>query len=200
MTGFPLFHPKSEVQQLSPGLSQFLDSGSPPVVFTAGTDTQSSRAFFEAVLRAIQELGIRAVFLTRLTEQLPKLPAAVWHESYTSLQQLLPRASAVVHHGGIGTTAQALRAGTPQLIVPVRMDQLDNGEHIERLGCGEVQRGSFNSGSVAEKLRRLLTSPQIRTACDRMQSQLEPGTKACSRAADVIEEVFYGAGKVVECA
>jgi rhamnosyltransferase subunit B len=197
-TGFPLFHPGSEVQELSDGLSRFLDSGPPPVVFTAGTDTRSPRAFFKQSLKATEILGIRGVFLTRLASQLPKLPNTIWHENYTSLLRLLPRASVLVHHGGIGTTAQAIRAGIPQLILPERMDQLDNGEHIERLGCGLMQKNQ--SEQLMEKLKTLLAEPKFRAACDQAQSRIELGAKACGRAADVVEETFYRANKVVALA
>jgi rhamnosyltransferase subunit B len=200
VTVFPLFHPSSAEQQLSPGLSQFLDAGPPPVVFTASTDTQKPRAFFEIMLKAAQVLGVRGIFLTRLSDQLPKLPGTIWHESYTSLKQLLRRASVLVHHGGIGTTAQALRAAIPQLIVPVRMDQLDNGRHIQRLGCGLVHQDSLAGHTVIQKLKYLLSAPQVHDICRSTQIRMEPGEKACFRAADVIEETSRNASKVIELA
>lgn len=200
LTGFPLFHPKTAEQQLSAGLSGFLDAGQPPIVFTAGTDTQTPQTFFEAALKITQTLGVRGVFLTRLTDQLPKLPNTIWHESYTSLQLLLPRAGVLVHHGGIGTTAQALRAGIPQFVFPERMDQLDNGLHLEHLGCGLVHQSSLNSSAGIEKLRHLLTSPQVRSACRSTQTRMDAGAKACSRTADVIEETFYSTGRTAEFA
>lgn len=197
-TGFPLFHPENEVQDLSDGLSKFLNAGPPPIVFTAGTDTKNAREFFERSIRAVQSLDVRGIFLTRLADQLPPLPNLIWHESYTSLRRLLPRASVLVHHGGIGTTAQALRAGTPQLILPQRMDQLDNGEHIERLGCGLVMKK--DASRLSERLKTLLAEPKFRAACDQAQTRMELGTKACGRAADVIEETFSRASKLIEFA
>jgi rhamnosyltransferase subunit B len=53
---------------------------------------------------------------------------------------VFPRAAAVVHQGGVGTTQQALRAGRPQLVVPHLGDQFDNGVRVARLGCGCVLR------------------------------------------------------------
>jgi rhamnosyltransferase subunit B len=49
---------------------------------------------------------------------------------------LLPHVAALVHHGGIGTTAEALHAGTAQLVVPLAHDQFDNGARVEALGVG----------------------------------------------------------------
>jgi rhamnosyltransferase subunit B len=193
LTGFPLFDPKGETRQLSAGLRQFLDAGSPPVVFTAGTETPKSRVFFEAMVRTATGLGVRGIVLTRLADQLPQLPKTIWHESYTCLDLLLPRARALVHHGGIGTTAQAMRAGVPQLILPGRLDQFDNAQHVRRLGCGLVQRHPWDSSAVMEKLQYLITATEVQTACRWAQSRLEPSAEARSRAADIVEQTFRAA-------
>merc|ERR1712060_166973 len=49
---------------------------------------------------------------------------------------LLPLCSCSVHHGGAGTTAAALRAGVPTIVVPLGYDQLVHGEWVRKLGCG----------------------------------------------------------------
>lgn len=196
LTGFPLFQPKAGEQQLSGGLSQFLDAGPPPIVFNPGTETKNARAFFTAALKVIETQGMRGVFLTRLTNQLPKLPDTVWHESYTSLRLLLPRARILVHHGGIGTIALALNAGIPQLVLPLAHDNFDNGRRVERLGCGLVQQNPLDGIALLEKLQHLLTSPQVRDACRLAQTRIEPGTRARSRAVGVIEETFRSARQI----
>jgi rhamnosyltransferase subunit B len=194
LTGFTLFNQcAAKEAELPPGLCRFLTMGSPPVVFTPGTETRNARTFFEAALKAAEETGSRGVVLTRLADQLPSLPATMCHESYAPLNLLIPKAAVVVHHGGIGTTAQCLRAGIPQLVVPGRLDQFDNAQHVERLGCGRVQKSHLDSRAMAENLRYLLTSPQVRDACRSVQIRMEAGATACSRAADFIEETFYAA-------
>lgn len=193
LTGFPLFDPKRETRQLSDGLRQFLDAGSSPVVFTAGTETRKPRAFFEAMVRIATGLGIRGIVLTRLADQLPQLPETIWHESYTCLDLLLPRSRALVHHGGIGTTAQAMQAGIPQLILPGRLDQFDNAQHVGRLGCGLVHRHPWGSSAVMEKLQYLITAPEVQTACRSAQSRIEPGAEARNHAADIVEQTFRAA-------
>lgn len=190
LTGFPLFHRKAEESKLPPGLCRFLEAGAPPVVFTPGTETRDARTFLEAAVGAAEASGNRAVLLTRLADQLPPLPPTVCHENYAPLHLLLPKAGAVVHHGGIGTTAQCLRAGIPQLVVPGRLDQFDNAQHVERLGCGRAQRNHLDSRAMAENLQYLLTAPEVRAACRSAQARMEPGTVTCSRAADIIEQTF----------
>ena len=193
LTSFPLFHPHAATEELSASLRRFLDAGAPPVVFTAGTETRTVRSFFEIALRGVQTLGLRAVFLTRLAGQLPSLPDTIHYENYSSLHLLLPRAAAIVHHGGIGTTAQAFHAGIPQLLLPGRLDQFDNARHVERLGCGLVEKNLRDSRGATARLRSLLHSVDIADTSRALRHHMVPGHEACSRAAELIEETWHGA-------
>lgn len=79
---------------------------------------------------------------------------------------LLPRVAAVVHHGGIGTTADAFRAGTPQLIVPFAYDQFDNGLRAKRLGVADVLLAKrLSVGRMQKRLAHLLVSHDVAQAC-----------------------------------
>src|SRR4029078_11194284 len=119
------------------------------------------------------KLNRRGLLLTRHKDQLPKqLPPNVRHESYAPFGRLLPRCAALVHHGGIGTTSQALRAGVPQLIMPMSHDQFDNAVRVRRLGVGgEVKRRKYRAELVANELARLVDSPQTTAACRKIQKQ-----------------------------
>lgn len=153
---------------LSEDLEAFLRHGSPPIVFTAGTAMAHGRQFFAESLEATRTLGRRAILLTQYGEQLPgKLPPGVMAVDFVSLPQLLPRVAALVHHGGIGTTIQALAAGVPQLVVPMSFDQPDNAHRVEQLGVGRVLRpGEYVGGRVAAVLGELLGDPRIAARCD----------------------------------
>jgi rhamnosyltransferase subunit B len=192
-TGFPLFHPRADQEKLSTNLTRFLDAGPSPVVFTAGTETRTVHNFFHIAIGAAQSLGLRAVFLSRFGDQLPSLPDTIHHEKYASLELLLPRSAGIVHHGGIGTTAQAMHAGIPQLVLPGRLDQFDNAQHVEKLGCGLVGKGRLDNATAADKLRQLLRSPEIAHTCRTLRDRMVPGPTACSRAADAIEKVWHSA-------
>lgn len=189
LTGFPLFHPRAQGEELPMPLKQFLDAGPAPVVFTPGTETKTGRAFFDAALRAVQNLGLRSLFLTRLGDQLPSLPGTIHYERYASLQLLLPRCAGIVHHGGIGTAAQAMQAGIPQLVLPGCLDQFDNAQHIRNLGCGVIGKNLSDHQALAEQLRCLLHAPEIANACRSLQRRMIPGPSACTHAADLIEQV-----------
>ncbi len=98
----------------------------------------------------------------------------------------------IVHQAGIGTTAQALRAGRPMLIVPFSHDQPDNGARMVRLGVARViGRRQYSAATAAEALRGLLDDPAYgeRAMAAAAQIQHEDGA---GRAADVVETVLRG--------
>ena len=75
---------------------------------------------------------------------------------------MFPRALAIVHSGGIGTLAQALAAGRPQLIVPVAFDQPDNARRAVKLGVGRsIPFGKASADALARELGRLLAAPDV---------------------------------------
>jgi UDP:flavonoid glycosyltransferase YjiC (YdhE family) len=151
---------------LADDVRAFCQSASPPVAFTLGTGMTHGAEFFRAAVAACERLGVRGLLLTKYAHQLPpRLPPGVLHCPYAPFRQLLPLCAAVVHHGGIGTTAAALSAGIPQLILPMAWDQPDNAQRVRRLGVGAAlgprQR---TAGHLASALARLMT-PEIRARC-----------------------------------
>jgi UDP:flavonoid glycosyltransferase YjiC (YdhE family) len=77
---------------------------------------------------------------------------------------LFPRTTAVVHHGGAGTTAEGVRAGVPFIIFPVAADQYFWGERIARLGAGPrpLSRGSLTPRAVAGLFVQAAKDPRMR--------------------------------------
>jgi len=89
LTGFPLFSESMDQQSLGSSVKEFLDSGSPPIIFTLGTRVKNCRAFFNTALEALQQLDQRGIFLTRAADQIPDLPVTVLYEKYLPLQMVL---------------------------------------------------------------------------------------------------------------
>lgn len=194
LTGFTLFDEGE--RELDAPLRDFLAAGEAPLVFTAGTGMRHGHAFFAAAVELLRRLGRRGVLLSKTAQQLPApLPPQVLHVEYAPLRALLPHCAALVHHGGIGTTAEALAAGVPQLVVPYAYDQFDNAGRVQRLGCG-LDLPALTALDAAEKaLQHLLTDPSVRQACERYRGLVEPGPAATARAADVVErlgQAHYG--------
>ena len=188
MTGFPLYD-ESDHQQLSSSLLEFLDRGPAPIVFTAGSANQNAAAFFRGAVDAATRLNRRALLLTRFAEQLPTLPSTVHHETFAPLSRVLPRSAALVHHAGIGTLAQALAAGVPQLTMPMGFDQPDNTTRLVRLGVARwVAPSDFSGERVATLLNTLLTDPAVASACAKYAALLKDGS-ALARTCDLLEEL-----------
>jgi rhamnosyltransferase subunit B len=125
-----------------------------PFVFTAGTANHHCQAFFQRAADACVRLNHPGLLLSTFADNFPQhLPPLIRTESYRSLAAVLPQAAAIVHHGGIGTTSQALAAGTPQLIRPMAFDQFDNATRVMRLGCGTWLR---NDNNLTASLRQIL--------------------------------------------
>ena len=165
LTGFPLYDGPS-AHRLAPDLVRFLlDEGDPPIVFTAGTAQSHAEGFFRAAVDACLRLRSRGVLVSASAEQLPAdTPASVRAFAHAPFGELLPRAKAIVHHGGIGTAAQALRAGIAQVVVPLAYDQPDNAARLRQLGVASILSPRRLDGArLARTLRELLTSPGLPT-------------------------------------
>ncbi len=172
---------------LADDLRAFCQAGPPPIAFTLGTGMTHGAAFFGSAARACALLRCRGLLLTRYPHQLPTpLPAGVRHCAFAPFRQLLPRCAAVVHHGGIGTTAAALTAGVPQLVLPLAWDQPDNARRIECLGVGRrLGRRQRTAGHLARALTRLLT-PAVRSRC-RAVAECVGETDGLAAAAEWVE-------------
>lgn len=174
LTGFPMFD-EAGGWEVPAELARFLDDGEPPIVFTLGTAMRFARQFFEVSAEACELLGRRGIFLTHFPEQLTKtLPDGVRHFAYVPFSVLLPRASALVHHGGIGTMAQAMAAGIPQLITPVNLDQPDNAVRLRKLGVGDLIRPKdYEPKRASARLLRLLTSLEVAGRCREVAARFQ---------------------------
>ncbi len=171
---FALYDPHAEAL-LPPALEQFLRDGGAPVILTPGSGNRQARRWLARAVQAAQRLGRRAVLLTPHREQVPApLPPDMLWLPYVALRALLPRSAALVHHGGIGTTAEALRAGVPQVIVPLAYDQFDNAARVEALAAGAMVAGGIAGArprALEAALRRLLESDAVRAGCARVAAR-----------------------------
>lgn len=131
------------------------------------------------------------MLLTRYPEQVPKpLSRGVERFDFVPLGALLPRAAGLVHHGGVGTTAAALAAGVPQVVVPFSHDQPDHAARVVRLGVGgRVMPNRLDAKSLADALGRLLGADDVRRRCE------ETARKACRTGIGAACDAIESAGK-----
>lgn len=193
ITGF-CFYDGNHDAPVPQELTRFLESGPPPIVFTLGSSAVwVARDFFQESIKAAKSLGRRAVLLIGDERNLPhSLPEGMIAVDYAPYQSLLPRACAVVHHGGVGTTSQGLLAGVPTLIVPFAFDQADNAEHARKVGTSRtIYRQKYFAPRVAAELDALLTQPSYASRALAVSRELKQ-ENGPSRAAGLIEQVLSG--------
>jgi rhamnosyltransferase subunit B len=134
--------------------------------------------------RAACRLGCRAILLVGDSGAVLPASDGIIVRAYAPYSALFPCARLIVHHGGIGTTAQALRAGRPQLIVPIFADQPDNAARAARLGVARVLRRSrYRESALVAALR----AAEIPTMIERArtvsaQIALEDGAARAAQA------------------
>ena len=203
LTGFPFFDQDGQAG-LTPELARFLDAGPPPIVFTLGSSAvRDAGPFYEHSAAAARLLGRRAVLLVgKETGNRPaRLPDGIVACDYAPFSELFPRAAAVVHQGGIGTTAQAMRSGRPMLVMPYAHDQPDNAERATRLGIARtISRRRYNAARAAEELRQLLGNPAYSKRASEVGEQIrrEDGVGAACDALEALLRTSYPTGAVVE--
>jgi UDP:flavonoid glycosyltransferase YjiC (YdhE family) len=195
VTGFP-FYDGAARRPVSPELLEFLEDGEPPLLFTLGSSAVwIAGDFYRASIEAARALGRRALLLAgEDTAQLRErgLPPGIAAFDYAPHSLVMPRAAAIVHQGGVGTTGQALRAGRPMLVVPFGQDQPDNARRCVSLGVARtISRAKYTASRVSRELSQLVHDPRYAARAREVGAliQAEQGT---SVACDALEAVLNG--------
>jgi len=193
LVDFPRADPFGDGDHLDRALRDFLASGAAPVVITNGSSMRHGRAFFDAAARACAEAGQRAVLVCGRPGQIAALRAPDrMIVRYAPFDALLRHARAVIHHGGIGTCANAFRAGIPQIVVPNGFDQGDNAARVEKLGLGLRLSHADLAASGAGALARILSDPSLSHTCAVARARCAD-TDGIDAACDLIEGMAAGA-------
>jgi rhamnosyltransferase subunit B len=163
-------------EDLSPALRIFLAQGTPPVVVTLGTGMAHASEQFSVLQKALRQTDLRAIFLSKQPSQLPDQPkdsTQFFYCDYAPFSKLLPRCAAIVHHGGIGTSAQALAAGIPQLVQSQGHDQFENARCLAALGVGQRLTRDAQPIEILRALQHWVNHPQHKAALAKAQAQTQ---------------------------
>jgi rhamnosyltransferase subunit B len=176
---------------LSPQLMRFLEDGPAPIVFTLGSSAVLAPGnFYWEGAQAAHQLGYRSVLLMGAqADRVPSnlLPPGAIALNYAPHSLIFPHSAVIVHHGGVGTTGQALLSGRPMLIVPHSYEQPDNAARVVRLGVArQCDKENFNTSVVVRELEELLVKPSYAGNAIEVSHivQKEDGTR---KASDLIE-------------
>jgi rhamnosyltransferase subunit B len=182
--GFVFYDGDQGNKQLDPSIEQFLTQGEAPILFTLGSAAVITPGnFYAESVSAIARLtqsrpSTRGLLLVGRNDPPADLPDNILAVKYAPYAQVFPRVAAIVHQGGIGTTAQALRSGTPTLIMPYSHDQPDNAHRVEKLGTSKtLGRDRYRATTVVPLLKQLLEDPSYRQRAQVVSQQIgqDPG-------------------------
>ncbi len=161
------FYLDSAGEAPDPEIEAFLQAGDAPIAVSfSSMPLRDPRAFAEALDGALQKTVNRAVLLTGNAEIdvppsarmlcVPAVPHAL----------LFPRCKGIVHHGGVGTLAEALRSGVPQQIVPFAVDQPFWAHRMQKLGYAvmPMREKELSTGRLAQTFREMENPAYIESA------------------------------------
>ena len=160
------FLPPDETWQPPDDLTSFLEAGPPPVYVGFGSMAGTQPERLAAVtVEALQRSGQRGILATGWGGLRPSdLPESIFKLESAPHDWLFPRVTAVVHHGGSGTTAAGLRAGKPGLICPFTADQPFWGARVHRLGAGPqpIRQKQLTAARLADAISAMVESESMR--------------------------------------
>lgn len=199
LCGF-VFDAVDVLRPLSAELQRFLDEDEAPVVAAFGSAASLHAADrYRAIASACAELGRRCVLIgaSALGVAAGTRLAAVARAPYAAV---FPRAAAIVHHGGFGTCAEALRAGKPSLVTPFAYDQFDTAARVDAAGTGRWLRDGRRIDLVAAALDDVLRNSRFAAASRAAAAKIAAATPGADRAAELIEGIRTGSAPAAHIA
>ena len=189
--GFPMEQGKAAFQREIPkDFADWMVKNPNPILITGGTTTMIDASFYTSSVEACGMLGRPTVLLCKYDEFVPKeLPSNVVWYRYIPLDEIMPKLSLLIHHGGIGTVTGGMTIGMPQLILPGYGDRPYNATLIKELGVGDyLMPGNWQPEKIAEMAAALITakgSEPYQNCVERMKAN-----RGVSVAADRVEQMM----------
>ncbi len=176
-------------------LISFLQSGPKPVFVGFGSMPDAgAQKTTRLVVEALRMSGMRGVLQRGWgglgSEQLPE---SILRVDSIPHSWLFPRMAAVVHHGGAGTTAAALRSGVPSIPTPYAADQFFWAQRVEALGVGpkSVSYHSLTAENLAGMIRQAVADTEMRDRAAALGCRIE-SERGVEKAVEYIAEFLEG--------
>ena len=175
-------------------LQQFLTAGPAPIYIGFGSMgfSQGADRRYQAIVEAVDRAGLRAILGRGWSQTTIETSPKILVVDDIPHDWLFPRVSAVVHHGGSGTTAAGLRAGRPSLLCPMIGDQPFWAEQVHALGAGPrpLPWRKLTATRFHSRLRALVTDTGYREQATSIGHLIatEDGPRA---AIDVLETITH---------
>lgn len=186
----PASHLRPEEVEREKETRRWMEEGEEPVVVTLGSSvSHHGEEIYELAARACARMGRRGLLLTG-TAPPSGLPENVRAVAYAPYSMVMPRGCVTVHHAGIGTTAAAMLAGRPQVIIPFANDEFDNAARAERLGVARtVGRRRLSLKTLCAAIEGAKEDRDGRAAAERLGEMLRAEEDGAVVAARELERV-----------
>ncbi|KIF79269.1 hypothetical protein QR77_29255 [Streptomyces sp. 150FB] len=170
------------------------ETGARVALISLGTESNERAGFFRTCAEAFDDGGWHAVMTLGRGNTAHDIPVAPNLESHEWLPHaaVLPHASALVCHGGIGSIMEALYFGCPVVIVPHTPEHIVNGRRLVELGLGVVYNtDEMVPGTLRQVVDDLASDPVVQDRLDHMSAAIR-GAGGAARAADMVEKILAG--------
>jgi rhamnosyltransferase subunit B len=185
LTNFPLFDYGVTNEANEQTFKEFVSKFGAPIIFSFGSGVSTTFDIISQVLAAQPLLDIPFVFVGG-TKFSPLTERCI-HLDKIAFETALPQARLMVHHGGIGTTAQSIKARIPQLIRPTAFDQFDNADKVKKLKIGDyLLEDEFTTNRIVTKISTLISSNYITSNLQSIKSK-DSNSNGCDMVAKLIE-------------
>ncbi|SLM62400.1 MULTISPECIES: glycosyltransferase [Dickeya] len=186
--GFARFNLLDGAEDEDSPLDAFIER-KPTIIFMPSWALHTQPTRVTALIRQVRARGYQCLII----DQTLKTPAdddGVRVFPHINLHRYLSRFRAIIHHGGIGTTAQAFAAGLPQLIIPSAFDQFDNARRVAAIGCG-AWLAAHEMNRLHTTLDSLLNDPDIVKNCHRIRQQFPEATHVNAQIVAVVHDAYH---------
>ncbi|KAI9131466.1 glycosyltransferase [Acaryochloris sp. CCMEE 5410] len=188
--GSYLFLDNSTPYTPSPELQAFLQADPKPFYIGFGSMMACNpEIIVDTIVTTLRRTGQRAIFCTGwggfTTSEVPDF---LYVTQEVPHDWLLPQVTAAIHHGGSGTTAATLRAGTPSIVVPFFADQPAWGKRLEQLGVGTAPLpfAELTAETLADRIQTILDTPSMQHKAQDLSRQIQ-SEDGVAMAIEVIE-------------
>lgn len=173
LSHFPLFDGEP-TPAANNDLAEWIERVGAPILFTHGSGKHENAEMLKSAMGACQNLNVPGILLSASNVGTTQLPENFRIEKYVPFSSMLKHMKSIVHHGGIGTLSQALRAGIPQLIMPMSHDQHDNSQRALSLGVArELDPGHCHAAALSDALYEMHNHSMVAARCRQIKQSFE---------------------------
>ncbi len=191
LVGFPL-PPVGDIvsKELPESMAGFLENAKDIVLITGGTSKMLKENFYSCCIEACGIFNKPTIILTRYKELIPdKLPSNIIWCEYLPMDIVLPYIRVIIHHGGIGTIGEALRASVPQLILAHYVDRPYNAAKLQKIGLAEyLPPAKWKASNLIERLEKLMT-PESLEKCKEYSEKIK-NNDSIETICEIVEETL----------